>query len=289
MNECCKIIDGKHLSEIIKDEVRREVKNFISERGGIPSLSVILVGNNEGSKIYVRNKISACEKVGIKSHPFYLQEDVSEDYLLSIINELAKNENIHGILVQLPLPPQINEERVIEAIPPLKDVDGFHPDNFGRLLLGKPRFIPCTPLGIIKILEWENIEIEGKRAVIAGRSNIVGKPVAILLLQRNASVTICHSKTKNLPEIIGESDILVAAIGKKEFIKGEWIKNGSVVIDVGINREENGKLKGDVEFEKAKLKASFITPVPGGVGPMTIAMLLKNTLKAAILQSEKNE
>lgn len=270
------IINGKAVAEKIKAEVKEE----ISAKKITPGLAVILVGKNEASKVYVKNKIKACAEVGIKSFDYNLPEKTTDSELLKLIEKLNKDKNVHGILVQLPLPSQIDSQKVLTAIDPLKDVDGFHPVNLGKLFAGQKTLRPCTPLGIIELIESTGYDIKCKNAVVVGRSNIVGKPAALLLLEKHATVTICHSRTKNLPDVIRSADILVAAIGRPSFIKGDWIKKGAVVIDVGINRLPDGKLAGDVDFAEAKKNAAWITPVPGGVGPMTIAMLLKNTLKA---------
>ncbi|MBI2083882.1 MAG: bifunctional methylenetetrahydrofolate dehydrogenase/methenyltetrahydrofolate cyclohydrolase FolD [Deltaproteobacteria bacterium] len=275
------IINGKQLAEKIRKEIAGEVATLQKKKGIVPGLAAVLVGDNEASKIYVRNKEAACKEAGMYAEQHLLPSTTSEDQLLRLITKLNNDPKIHGILVQLPLPKGINEKKVLESVSPEKDVDGFHPLNLGHLLEGEARLIPCTPFGIMKILESIDYPIEGKEAVIVGRSKIVGKPIALLLMGRNATVTICHSRTKNIAEKIGRADILVAAIGQPEAIKGEWIKKGGVVIDVGINRTASGKIVGDVEFEAAKERAGWITPVPGGVGPMTIAMLLWNTLEAA--------
>lgn len=256
-----------------------------STTGITPGLAAVLIGDNPASEIYVRNKRKACEKVGIYSEEHKLSQQTTEEQLLRLIEKLNKDEKIHGILVQLPLPGQINETNILRKISPLKDVDGFHPENVGMLVEGNPRFISCTPYGIIKMLDYYNIEIKGKEAVVVGRSNIVGKPVGMLLLHRHATVTICHSRTGKLGEVTARADILVAAIGRANFIKSDMVKDGAVVIDVGINRGEDGKLKGDVDFEDVGKKTSYITPVPGGVGPMTITMLLWNTLESAKMTS----
>lgn len=268
------IIDGKLLAA----KIRAEVKNKIAAGGFAPGLTVILVGKNPASEIYVRNKTKACGEVGIKSFEHILPEDTKEAELLKLIEGLNKDKKVHGILVQLPLPKHINEDKIIAAISPEKDVDGFHPINLGKLLAGRNGLRPCTPLGIMELINSTGIDIKGKQAVVVGRSNIVGKPVAVMLLEQHATVTICHSRTQNMPGVVGGADILVAAIGKPKFIKGDWIKNGAIVIDVGINRTDGGKITGDVDFDAARDRAGFISPVPGGVGPMTIAMLLKNTL-----------
>lgn len=274
------LIDGRAIASKIRGEIAVEV-NRLERLDVKPGLAVILVGNNAASRVYVSMKEKACHDVGIFSDEYKLPEDTEENDLLHLIDRLNKAKEIHGILVQLPLPAHINQSKVVEAISPEKDVDGFHPYNMGRLITGKPLFQPCTPYGIMVMLKESGIELTGKEVVVVGRSNIVGKPVAFMCLQQNATVTLCHSKTKNLPDKIGMADILIAAIGKPEMIKGEWVKEGSVVIDVGVNRMENGKLVGDVEFSIASQRASYITPVPGGVGPMTITMLLYNTLLSA--------
>ena len=275
------IIDGKVIAREVRNEVKGEVERLNRTSGLVPGLGVVLVGNDLSSQIYVRNKEKACQEVGIRSKENLLPETVSEQELLSFVNNLNQDNEIHGILVQLPLPSHINAETILRAISPAKDVDGFHPVNQGLLLLGGEGFKPCTPLGIIRLLDSVGCDPKGKRAVIVGRSNIVGKPVALMLLARHATVTLCHSRTVDLPGEVSQADIVVAAIGKANMIRGEWIKPGAVVIDVGINRLPNGKLAGDVEFETAKERVSWITPVPGGVGPMTICMLLFNTLRAA--------
>ncbi len=274
------LVDGKKLAESIQQHIAREVSH-LKTRGVIPGLAVILVGDNEASKVYVRNKEAACKKVGMLAEQHNLPADTSEEKLLQLIDTLNSDSKIHGILVQLPLPPHIKEQKILEALLPEKDADGFHPVNMGNLLIGRNTVIPCTPFGILKILESISYPLEGKEAVVVGRSNIVGKPIAVLLLQKHATVTICHTRTKNMAEKISRADIVIAAVGRPHLIKGEWIKPGAVVIDVGMNRLPNGKLTGDVEFEEAKKRASYITPVPGGVGPMTITMLLWNTLQAA--------
>ncbi|MBI4228928.1 MAG: bifunctional methylenetetrahydrofolate dehydrogenase/methenyltetrahydrofolate cyclohydrolase FolD [Deltaproteobacteria bacterium] len=275
------IIDGKEVSQHIRGEVTTESRKLRKETGMTPGLAAVLVGDNPASEIYVRNKRKACGEVGIYSEEYKLPKETSETELLSLVEKLNNDHKIHGILVQLPLPEQINSTKILRSVSPSKDVDGFHPENVGLLVEGNPRFISCTPNGIIKLLDFYNIEIMGKEAVVVGRSNIVGKPTAILLLHRHATVTICHSRTKPLDEVTRRADILVAAIGRAKFITEHMVKEGVVVIDVGINRNEEGKLIGDVDFERVKEKASYITPVPGGVGPMTIAMLLWNTLESA--------
>ena len=271
------VINGKELSMELKEEMRHEVENLLV----VPHLTVVLVGDNPASRSYVNGKKRASEEVGIRSEIIELPDSVSEKELLEIIHQLNQNEAVHGILVQLPLPKQINVQHIIESIDPKKDVDGFHPINIGRMMTGQDTFLPCTPYGIIKMLQSKNITIEGKHAVVMGRSNIVGKPVGQLLLNENATVTYCHSKTKNLQEITKQADILIVAIGRPNVINKEYLKEGAVVIDVGINRIEDGTLTGDVDFDSAKEVASYITPVPRGVGPMTITMLLHNTIKAA--------
>ncbi|EIJ78814.1 methylenetetrahydrofolate dehydrogenase (NADP(+))/ methenyltetrahydrofolate cyclohydrolase [Bacillus methanolicus PB1] len=274
------IINGKEIAKKKRSEIAKEVDE-LKKNHVIPGLAVILVGNNQASRTYVKSKQKACQELGMHSLLIEYPETVQESELLSKIDELNHDDAIHGILVQLPLPDHINEVKVIEAISPAKDVDGFHPINIGRMMTGQDAFLPCTPYGVMVMLEEMNIEIAGKHVVIIGRSNIVGKPSGQLFLNENATVTYCHSKTKNLEEHTKNADILVAAVGRANFITADYIKEGAVVIDVGINRNEEGKLCGDVDFEEAKEIASYITPVPGGVGPMTITMLMYNTLKAA--------
>lgn len=275
-----KIIDGKAVSAALRTEIARETEG-LSRIGIKAGLAVILVGDNPASAVYVRNKKKACAEVGIESFEYKLGNDTTQEQLLSLINELNQREDVDGILCQLPLPSHLDESEVIERINPEKDVDCFHKINVGKTMLGEEGFLPCTPAGVMELLKYYDIGIQGKECVIVGRSNIVGKPQALLMLRENATVTICHSKTENLAEKCRRADILVAAIGKAKFIKGDMIKEGAVVVDVGMNRDEEGKLCGDVDFESAEKKASYITPVPGGVGPMTITMLLKNTLTAA--------
>lgn len=275
------LIDGKLVSQSVRDEVTGHVAQLKSDTGIVPGLAAILVGEDPASEIYVRNKRKACEKVGIYSEEHNLPSGTTEEELLSLVNKLNEDEKIHGILVQLPLPDHINETKILRTVSPLKDVDGFHPYNVGLLVEGNPRFVSCTPNGIIKLLDYYNIDIKGKEVVVVGRSNIVGKPVSLLLLHRHGTVTICHSRTKPLEDVTKRADILVAAIGRANFITGDMVKKGVVVIDVGINRKDDGKLTGDVDFESVEKKASYITPVPGGVGPMTIAMLLYNTYLSA--------
>ncbi|MFQ5900260.1 MAG: bifunctional methylenetetrahydrofolate dehydrogenase/methenyltetrahydrofolate cyclohydrolase FolD [Thermodesulfobacteriota bacterium] len=279
------IIDGKALALEIRKDIKKGVEEFHTSKGVYPGLAVVLVGDNPSSLIYVKMKARACKEASITSIERRFPLKISQEKLLDVIDSLNKDHEVHGILVQLPLPDGIDTTRVLEAVSPEKDVDGFHPCNMGRLLIGRPSFIPCTPYGIINMLESKGIKVAGKEVVVVGRSNIVGKPIALLLLHRHATVTLCHSKTKNLPGKIANADILIAAVGRAEMIKGNWIKNGAVVIDVGVNRLEDGRLAGDVAFEEASKRASYITPVPGGVGPVTITMLLKNTLNAAKSQA----
>lgn len=273
------LIDGKLISAQIKDELKEEV-SMLKEQGIFPCLAVIQVGNNPASSVYVNNKKKACAYIGMESLAYELEESISQEELLKMIEELNQNEKVNGILVQLPLPKHIDENAVIQAISPAKDVDGFHPQTVGNMCIGAKGFLPCTPAGIIQLLKRSNIEIEGKECVIVGRSNIVGKPMAMLLLRENATVTITHSRTKDLKEVTKRADILIAALGKPKFITSEYVKEGAVVIDVGIHRNENGKLCGDVDFDNVIDKVSAITPVPGGVGPMTIAMLMNNCVDA---------
>lgn len=275
-----KIIDGKALAAAVKQEAAQQVEE-LKARGITPCLAVVLVGEDPASQVYVRGKINDCAQCGIESRSFRLPETATQAELLAQVKLLAEDPAVHGILVQLPLPAQIDEKTVIDAIPPEKDVDGFSPVNVGRMQIGEPCYLPCTPAGCIRMIESTGIEISGKNAVVIGRSNIVGKPAAMLLLGKNATVTICHSKTRNLEEICASADILVAAVGRAGFVTGDMVKPGAVVIDVGINRGADGKLHGDVDFEAAAEKAAWITPVPGGVGPMTRAMLMLNTVEAA--------
>lgn len=274
------IIDGKKIAKGIREEIARDVKN-LTDQGITPGLAVVLVGENPASQVYVRRKRLACEKAGIKSISHDLPASTTTKELLRLIHELNIDRDVHGILVQLPLPDHIDEATIIAAIDPFKDVDGFHPLNAGKLFIGEPSLKPCTPSGIMALIDSLNTEIRGMNAVVVGRSNIVGKPMAIMLLEHHATVTICHSRTEHIDRIIRGADIVVAAVGKKHFIRGDWIKPGAIVIDVGMNRGDDGKLTGDVDFDSAKERASAITPVPGGVGPMTIALLLKNTVRAA--------
>lgn len=281
-----KLLMGKKVSARIKAELKTEVENLKKE-GINPGLAVIIVGEDPASQVYVRNKERACEECGIYSEKYALTAETTQEELLKLIDELNNKSSISGILVQLPVPKHIDEKTIINAIAPNKDVDAFHPVNVGKIMVGNYDFVPCTPAGVMELIKESGIDVSGKECVIVGRSNIVGKPQAMLLLHRNGTVTICHSKTKNLAEKTKNADILVAAVGIPNFIKGDMIKEGAVVIDVGINRLENKKLCGDVEFESAEKVAGAITPVPGGVGPMTIAMLMKNTVKAAILNKSK--
>lgn len=277
------IIDGKAISQQIKDEVKEKVAERKSQGKEI-CLAVIQVGDNPASTVYVGNKKKACAYVGIKSLAYELPGETSEEELLSLVRELNGKEDVHGILVQLPLPDHIDEDKVIQAIAPEKDVDGFHPQSVGALSIGQPGFVSCTPAGIIQLLKRSHIEIDGKECVIIGRSNIVGKPMAQLLLRENGTVTVCHSHTKSIKEVTRRADILVVAIGRAKMVDASYIKEGAVVIDVGMDRDENGKLCGDVDFEDVKEKAGAITPVPGGVGPMTIAMLMYNCLCAGSMR-----
>ena len=280
------IIDGKKLAKTTRENLRLEVEE-LKGNGINPKLAVIMVGNNSASKIYVRNKSRACDEVGIEFEEYLLPATTEQSELLNLIDKLNKQEDINGILLQSPIPDGLDINEAFRKISPEKDVDGFHPVNVGKLVLGQDTFVSCTPYGIMRMFEAYNIDLEGKNAVVIGRSNIVGKPMSHCLLNKNATVTICHSRTKNLAEITKRADILVAAIGKAEFVKADMVKEGVVVIDVGINRTEEGKLKGDVDFENVSKKASYITPVPGGVGPMTIAMLMNNVVKAAKMQNKK--
>lgn len=275
-----KLIDGKQLAQKRREEIKRTVEQ-LKAKGIVPGLAVVLVGEDAASQIYVRNKEKACEEVGFYSEVYRLHESTSQEELLQLIERLNHDEKIHGLLVQLPVPAHIDEKAVIHAIDARKDVDGFLPENLGSLLIGEPAFEPCTPKGCIDLIKQTGIEITGKKAVVVGRSNIVGKPVAMMLLRENATVTICHSKTKNLKEELLTADIVVAAVGKSNFITGDMIKDGAVVIDVGMNRLENGKLTGDVDQASLEGRDCWLTPVPGGVGPMTITMLMQNTLESA--------
>jgi methylenetetrahydrofolate dehydrogenase (NADP+)/methenyltetrahydrofolate cyclohydrolase len=275
-----KIIDGKALAARIRAGLGDKARG-LTERGAQPGLAVVLVGQDPASQVYVRGKTKACQEAGFRTFDHYLPETTSEAELLALVAALNREPAVDGILVQLPLPAGIDARRVLLSVDPEKDVDGFHPDNLGRLLMGQPRFVACTPFGIMKLIEEAGVPLAGANAVVVGRSNIVGKPVTALLIAADATVTVCHSKTRDLPGVVGGADVLVAAIGRLEMIKGAWIKPGATVIDVGVNRLPSGKLAGDVEFAAAVERAGAITPVPGGVGPMTIAMLLANTLKSA--------
>ncbi|MGC5324422.1 bifunctional methylenetetrahydrofolate dehydrogenase/methenyltetrahydrofolate cyclohydrolase FolD [Brevibacillus sp. SYSU BS000544] len=274
------VVDGKEVAKSIRQELKDEVAQLKKE-GMIPGLTVILVGNNPASESYVRGKVKGCEEVGIRSELIRKDTSITQDELLAIIKDLNQNPNVHGILVQLPLPSHISEEAVIMAIDPSKDVDGFHPISVGNMVIGTDSFLPCTPHGIIELIKRTGTEISGKHAVVIGRSNIVGKPVSLLLQRENATVTMCHSRTKNLREYTLKADILIVAVGRAHFIGADDVAPGTVVIDVGVNRIETGELVGDVDFTEVRDVASFITPVPGGVGPMTITMLLANTVKSA--------
>ncbi|MDD5952664.1 MAG: bifunctional methylenetetrahydrofolate dehydrogenase/methenyltetrahydrofolate cyclohydrolase FolD [Oscillospiraceae bacterium] len=273
-------IDGKAVSLAVQERIRQETE-ALKAKGVTPGLAVVIVGDDPASRTYVNNKKKACERVGFLSEEYALPSTTSQEELLDLVRELNSRPEINGILVQSPLPKGLDEKAVVEAIDPRKDVDAFHAENVGKIMIGDFQFLPCTPAGVIELLDSQGIAIEGKECVVLGRSNIVGKPMAMLLLHRNGTVTICHSRTKNLKEVCRRADILVAAVGKAGFVTGDMVKEGAVVIDVGINRNEQGKLCGDVDFDSVEPKASFITPVPGGVGPMTIAMLMQNTLTAA--------
>ena len=275
------IIDGKKTSADIKAEIANETAEFIESTGVTPGLAVVIVGNDPASEVYVRNKCKACEAVGFHSEKYELSGDSTEEELIALIDKLNDDKNIHGILVQLPLPKAMDVEKVLLRIKPEKDVDAFHPYNTGKIMQGKYDFLPCTPAGVMELLARYNIEIKGKDCVVVGRSDIVGKPMAMLLLHKDGTVTICHSKTKDLAEVCRRADIIIAAVGRANFVTADMVKEGAVVIDVGINRLPDGKLCGDVAFDEVEKKASAITPVPGGVGPMTIAMLMRNTLTAA--------
>lgn len=280
------ILDGKKVSQKVKDELKQKVAD-LKQKGVNAGLAVVIVGDDSASRVYVNNKKKACEYCGIYSEEYALSADTTESELLALVEKLNNKDDIHGILVQLPLPKHINEETIINAIRPEKDVDAFHPTNVGKIMIGNFDFLPCTPAGVMELLDDAGIDPCGKHCVVVGRSNIVGKPQAMLLLHKNATVTICHSKTKDLKAVCRTADILVVAVGRAKMVDEEYIKDGAVVIDVGMDRDENGKLCGDVDFDSACKKASYITPVPGGVGPMTIATLMKNAVTAAIRQSEK--
>ena len=279
------IIDGKKVSAEVKEEVRKQVEQLQAEHGITPGLAVVIVGDDPASRVYVNSKKKACEEVGFQSYEYALDENTTQEQLLDLVDVLNRDSKINGILVQLPLPKHIDETAIINAISAEKDVDAFHPENVGKIMIGDYSFLPCTPAGVMDLIASTGVEISGKNCVVIGRSNIVGKPMAMLLLHKSGTVTICHSKTQNLAEICRQADILVVAIGRANFVTGDMIKEGAVVIDVGMNRLENGKLCGDVDFESAEKKAGYITPVPGGVGPMTIATLMRNTLTAAKQQA----
>ena len=279
------IIDGKKVSAEVKEQVRQETLRLKEEHGVTPGLAVVIVGDDPASRVYVNNKKKACELVGFRSEEYALPASATQEELLDLVHKLNEKEDINGILVQLPLPKHLDDKAVIEAINPVKDVDAFHAVNVGKIMLGEYDFLPCTPAGVMEMLHSYNIPVEGRECVVIGRSNIVGKPMGMLLLHENGTVTICHSRTKNLKEVCARADILVAAVGIPKFVKADMVKEGAVVIDVGMDRDENGRLCGDVDFENVKEKCSFITPVPGGVGPMTIATLMKNTIKACRLQN----
>jgi methylenetetrahydrofolate dehydrogenase (NADP+)/methenyltetrahydrofolate cyclohydrolase len=282
------LINGKIVSEKLRYELKEEIFDFAKKSGHTPGLAVVLVGDDPASQVYVRNKHKACLEVGINSYEISLPSDTDDDSLIALIDELNNDSKVDGILVQLPLPRHIDEKRVINRIDPNKDVDAFSPANVGKIIIGNYSFLPCTPAGVMELLKHYNISIEGKNCVVVGRSNIVGKPMAMLLLEKNGTVTVCHSKTRNIGEICRSADIIVVAVGRAGFLTADMVKPGAVVIDVGINRNSDGKLFGDVDFDEVAKIASFITPVPGGVGPMTITMLLKNTLSAAKIQNGKN-
>lgn len=277
-----KIIDGKLIASEMRDKLKKDIAEYKLNSGKDIGLAVVLVGENPASQVYVRNKIKACEEVGIRSYAYYLPAETSQNEVEDLLASLAEDGNVNGILVQLPLPKHINSESALRLIPESKDVDGFSANNIGKLCLNSQSLVACTPYGVMKMLEHERIELCGKNVVVVGRSNIVGKPMAMLLINADATVTVCHSKTKNLKEQCLKADVLVAAIGKAKFITADMVKDGAVVIDVGMNRDENGKLCGDVDFENVKQKCSYITPVPGGVGPMTITMLMYNTYLSAV-------
>ena len=275
------IIDGKAISAAVRGEIKENTKAFIAETGITPGLAVIIVGTDPASQVYVRNKRRACEEVGFYSEAYELPEATTQAELEALVDKLNADPAIHGILCQLPLPKHLNEEAILLRIDPKKDVDAFHPYNVGRIMIGNQKFLPCTPAGVMELIRRSGIDCTGKECVVVGRSNIVGKPMAMLLLQANGTVTVCHSRTKDLSEVTRRADILVVAIGKADFITGNMVGEGAVVIDVGMNRRADGKLTGDVDYATVEPKASYITPVPGGVGPMTITMLMQNTLTAA--------
>ena len=276
-----KLIDGKAISAEVRKEIKEQTAEFVAKTGVRPGLAVIIVGEDPASQVYVRNKKRACEEVGFYSESYELPANTTQEELEALVDKLNADKSIHGILVQLPLPKHLDEEKVLLKISPDKDVDAFHPYNVGRIMIGNYRFLPCTPAGVMTLIERSGITVEGKTCVVVGRSNIVGKPMAMLLLNADATVTVCHSKTENIKEICRDADILISAVGKAKFVTEDMVKEGAVVIDVGMNRDENGKLCGDVDFENVKEKTSYITPVPGGVGPMTITMLMRNTCLTA--------
>lgn len=279
------LMDGRATSAKVKEQVRQETEALKAAHGITPGLAVVIVGNDPASRVYVNNKKKACEAVGFQSFEYALPEDTTQAELLELVETLNADPKVNGILVQLPVPPQIDDKTIINAISPDKDVDAFHPANVGKIMIGDYAFLPCTPAGVMELLDSVGVEVSGKRCVVIGRSNIVGKPMAMLLLHRSGTVTICHSRTQDLATITREADILVAAVGKANFVTADMVKEGAVVVDVGMDRLENGKLCGDVKFDEVSEKASYITPVPGGVGPMTVAMLMRNTLTAAKLQN----
>lgn len=278
--QMAKIIDGKAVSAAVRSKIAEETAE-LKKQGIVPGLAVVIVGDDPASRVYVNNKKKACAEVGFLSEEYALPAETTQEELLALVDRLNHRDDIHGILVQLPLPKHLDEKSVIEAINPAKDVDAFHPSNVGRIMIGDYHFLPCTPAGVMELIDSVGIDVCGKRAVVVGRSNIVGKPMSMLLLHRHATVTICHSRTKDLPAVCKEADILVAAVGRAKMITADYVKEGAVVIDVGMNRDENNKLCGDVDFASVEPVAGAITPVPGGVGPMTIAMLMRNTLTAA--------
>ena len=278
-------IDGKAVSAAFREKLKEDVAR-LTEQGMQPGLAVVIVGDDQASRVYVNNKKKACQQLGIYSEEYALPGETTEEELLELVNRLNNRSQIHGILVQLPLPRHIREKVVLEAIDPRKDVDAFHPQNVGRIMIGDYRFLPCTPAGILELIRSTGVPVEGKECVVIGRSNIVGKPMAMLMLHQNATVTICHSRTKNLAEVVRRADILIVAIGKAKFVGADMVKPGALVIDVGMDRDENGKLCGDVDYEAVEPVAGYITPVPGGVGPMTISMLMKNTVTAAEMALE---
>ena len=280
------IIDGKKVSAEVKEKVRQQTLSLIEKHGVTPGLAVVIVGDDPASRVYVNNKKKACELVGFRSEEYALPAETTQEELLELVNTLNNKEDINGILVQLPLPKHLDDKAVIEAINPVKDVDAFHAVNVGKIMIGDYDFLPCTPAGVMEMLHYYDIAVEGKNCVVIGRSNIVGKPMSMLLLHENGTVTMTHSRTKDLASFTKQADILVAAVGRAKFVTADMVGDGAVVIDVGMNRDENGKLCGDVDFDSVNEKCSYITPVPGGVGPMTIAMLMQNTLKAYHIQND---